>query len=265
MADEELAPVEGVAVGDDAPAAEDVAVDLPAANPVEALAAEMGWAPKESWRGDPEAWKDAATFVKSTADINRHLSRDLKAVREEMANVSKVTSSIMADKVAERDEYWKAQRAAAVEAGDVEAADRAYDELSKLKAQPAATAVPPETQSFVERNASWFNKDPLATRRAIDIAQVYSDAGYSPAEQVAKAETQMRKEFPELFPTPAKPQAQVAAPTNRTGSVGNRAKGFVDIPADSQAVLRDFHERNGISLERLAKSYWAEKTKEKVG
>jgi hypothetical protein len=45
---------------------------------VEDFAGSMGWAPKDQWRGDPDAWKPAEDFVRGTVSVNQSLSKKLK-------------------------------------------------------------------------------------------------------------------------------------------------------------------------------------------
>lgn len=233
-----------------------------AADPIETLARDMGWSDKTNWRGDPDAHKDAATFIRDTAKINRNLGQELKGMRETLSGVSRVTESIVADKVAERDAYWQQQHARAVEAGD---SDAALEAARNLTAPKPVAPPPPETADFMQRNATWFQKNPLATQRAVEVTEALARAGYSVAEQLTEAEKRVKHEFPDLFPQEAKRPASVAAPTARAATTGTREKGVNDLPPAALAVAKDFQDRHGVSLDVFAKNYWADKAKEKVG
>lgn len=234
-------------------------------DPIEALAAEMGWAPKDQFRGDEADWKPASEFIKAGRDINRSMARELRGVREEVTRIAQTSAQITADKIAERDAYWQGVHAKAVEDGDGAVAKRAVDELVKLKSETTAAPAgpPPETTDFIERHKAWFGKDPLATSRAKRLADELAADGYDTAEQLRQVERAIRKEFPEHFPAVKQP-AGVQTGQARNANRANRQKGFADMPAESQAMARDYLERHGIPLEKTAASYWAQNER-KVG
>lgn len=236
-----------------------------AADPIAALATEMGWAPKDQFRGDPSDWKDAAEYIKAGHEIQRHSSRELRGMREQIDRLTRTSSQIMADRIAERDAYWQGKHAEAVEAGDATAAQQAVEERIKLKnVAPASEAPPPETRDFIDRNKTWFEVDPLATLRAKNLAEELAKQGVRPADQLRHVERAIRKEFPEHFPAPAKTPPGVQTGQARSTGQGSKAKGFADMPAESQQMAKDYLKRHGISLEKFAESYWAENER-KVG
>lgn len=248
------APAEG---GEDPGATEPVTI--------EGLAAEKGWVPKDQFRGDADQWRPADEWIRHGLDSSRSMSRELRGLRDEVSRISSTSAQLLEDKIAERDNYWKQQHVRAVEEGDVEAAERASEERLKLKtATPKTDTAPPETADFIERNKSWFQKDPLATDRAIEITDRLARQGYSHAEQLAQAERVIKKEFPEHFAPPAKQPPAMQTGQARNGAPSNRAKGFADMPAASQEMAKDMLRRHGIPLEKTAASYWADNGR-KVG
>ncbi len=264
MADQEPAPVEELE-GVDAPVIEETVQQE--SDRLEAIASKHGWSPKDAWKGDPEAWKPADVFIETTFDINKGFKRTIKGFEDQLAGVARATSTLMEDRLRERDDFWRGKHREAVEAGDVEAAETALTERSKVatQVQEVAKQPPPrEAAEFVERHASWWGKEPLATKRALEIGDAYAKAGYSPAEQVQATERQLKKEYPELFPAAAKPQASVSAPSSRAATQSNRAKGWNDIPPESRKILSEFGEKHSLGQEALAKSYWTQ-NQEKVG
>lgn len=238
------------------------------ADPIETLAREMGWRPKDEFRGDEADWREAKDFILQGREVQRSLSRELRGVRDEVTRISRTSATLMADKIAERDAYWAGQHRQAVKDGDTAAAERAVEERAKLKdAAPApANTPPPETAAFMERHRAWFGEptadgrftggDPLARMRAMEIANSLAAQGVDKVEQLRQAERAIRKEFPEHFPAAAKapPGTQTAAARNAGG--GSKKKGFADMPAESQKLAQEYKERHGIPLEKFAESYW---------
>lgn len=255
MADEELPPVEGDAEVLGAPVTDDTP------DPIAALASEMGWTPKETWRGDPDKWRPADEFIRKGHEINRTQNSDLRSLREETGRLARVSTQLLEDKLAERDAHWKAQIAQATEEGDTERVLR----LSESRPQAQQPSAPPaEAAAWVAKNA-WFNTDPLAQSLAKETTDRLAKQGFSVADQLEAAERAVKREYPEHFPAPAKAPPATQTGQNRNPSPSNRARGFADMPAESQSMAMEFERRNGVKREDFAKSYWADASKGKVG
>ena len=267
MADEALAATEADQEALNTPSEDeqDTQQEAPADDPIENLARELGWRPKEEFGGPEEKWRPAADFIREGREVQRSLNRELKTVREEVSRISRTSAQLMADKIAERDSYWQNIHRKAVEDGDVETAERAVTERAKLKtAAEPDSGPPPETRAFIEKHKSWFNVDPLATMRTQEICAQLAKHGVPIPQQLEQAERAIRKEFPELFPAPAKTPAAVQTATSRNASTTSRKKGYADMPAESQKMAQDYLKKHGIPLEKFAESYFAQDER-KVG
>jgi hypothetical protein len=220
--------------------------------PIANLARDMGWTPKDDWHGDPEKWKPAEQFIRDGRDIQQSTSRELKTVREQLERIGGVTETIIRDKVAERDAYWKTQFNQAVEDGDTEKANQLLDQ--RPTAQPAQQGPAPEVTAWVAKNP-WFNTDPLAASVAREVSA--RNQALPVAEQLAAAEKEVKRRFPEHFAPAAKAPPATQTGAARNANPSNRQKGFADMPGESQAVARDMVKRNpSLTLEAFAKSYW---------
>lgn len=261
MADEELAPEGGEAL-ELAPETPEIESE-PAADPIADLASEMGWVPKEQYRGDPEKWRPADEFIREGRNIQRSMSDELRSLRGQMETFGRISSQLVEDKAAERDNYWRNQHRQAVEEGDLEGADKALGELRKLDTArtPETQGPSPEVNSWIEKNP-WYRNDPLAQARAFEICERLKHLPV--AEQLAQAERGIRKEFPEHFPAPAKTPPSVQTGQARNPNPSNRAKAFADMPQASQQMARDMVRRNpGLTLESIASSYWADQANQR--
>ena len=235
------------------------AVEVEQAEPVtiEGLAGEMGWRPKEDWKGDPDKWKPAHEYVRSTVDVNRKVVNRLKGVEDQLARVARTSVSITEREVAKERERLMQEREEAFDAGDRDAFVRAERELAKV-VEVAPAPVPDETHSFVERNANWFQKDKEATAWAVNRANELAATGLGPARQLAIVEREAKAMFPEFFEA-EKPKPK-AAPLNTPGarSAVSAKKGFASLPADAQKAALDFEAKRGINREEYAKIYYEE-------
>ncbi len=218
-------------------------------DPIEAIAKDIGWKPADE-------------FIRTGRDVQRTLAKDLKALKSNMENMSRTSATLLQAQLADRDAYWASQHQSAVEQGDYQAVDYAQQQRSAVQQEYARNTRPVvtnEAAEFAERNKGWFQKDPLATRRAFEITETYAQAGRSAGEQLEAAEKQVRKEFPELFGS-AKPPPSVNGNGSRTTSVSGRKKGFHDMPADAQAMAKEYVEMGLIpSADTFVTTYFASK------
>jgi hypothetical protein len=226
---------EAALADDTAPDVIDAPIDAPEAAPeptVAELATDMGWSPLEQWRGSPDKWKPAHEFLRTTADINRTLAKDVKAMRAETERMARTSASIVEQQVAERVAAAEARFNDAVDAGDANAARAATREVDRLQASIASEN--PEV-GFTAQNA-WYGKDDEATAYAVGISQRMAQQGKSVADQLEAAASGVRKRFPELFndAPPPKPAPGVNAPMTRATSSSNRAKGVNDLPPSAR-------------------------------
>ena len=235
------------------------AVEVEQAEPVtiEGLAGEMGWRPKEDWKGDPDKWKPAHEYMRATVDVNRKLGNRLKGVEDQLARVARTSVSITEREVAKERERLMQEREEAFDAGDRDAFQKAERELAKV-ATVAPPTVPDETHSFIERNANWFQKDQEATAWAINRTNELAATGLGHARQLAIVEREAKQMFPEFFEA-EKPKPK-AAPLNTPGTRAavSAKKGFASLPADAQKAALDFEAKRGINREEYAKIYYEE-------
>ena len=258
---EELAPEE---VEDTPEVAKEEPEAPPPADPVEDLAREMGWAPKDQWRGDPDQWKDARTFVRSTADINRSISKEVRELRETTQRLAKTSGAIAEREIARGRAELEARFAEAVEAGDVQAANQARREIDQFeRTAPIEPQEHPAVSEFKSRN-DWYGKHKGASAIAFAECDRLAQAGvFDPEAQLVAAEAEVRRRFPELFEEPkAKdpPKRQpVVHNANTRAAPGPKPKTASALPPAARAAAEDFLRRGRIkNLDEYAKIYFEE-------
>lgn len=236
-------------------AAPDVqATEAPTKTPSEVMqevASELGWAPKEKWKGDIEDWRDADEFLRRTPQMVKAIKKQVEAANRLAADrIEKIQASARAEA--------EARIAAAVEAGDVEAAATAVADRDR-----ATQAPDKEVINFAARN-DWFNTNKAATRLAIDTAEEIANTGGTVAAQLEAAEKEVRKRFPELFedepevkPTKAPPSVQGGV--QRSTAPVAREKGWNDLPKHIQNGMTPKHLKSfGLTQDEYAKSWFKE-------
>lgn len=193
--------------------AEDTASEAePELTEVERLASRVGWAPKNKWKGPPEAWRPADEFIIRGQELLRENRDAVKKLEKDFDTRLKRMDKTFA-KALERErekidrEYRERKRLAAANA-DVEALDRAEEahtkalkELNDTMAaeQPAQTAEaePPEVMQFRLRNSEWFEADPIMTGAAVSLCgKLQEKFPNAPLTQILEqVETQIKQRF----------------------------------------------------------------------
>ena len=265
-------------------------IDAPVAPDPEQIEAEgeakkYGWKPKEAFDLAPDGWVDAKRFLelpstqnKALRDTKRDLERRLEeadAARKADIEGVRAASKAAVEAVRKQEQDRYTAELAAIQQRQREAVGMAdtqrFDALEKQKSQlrppapvwqePAPTpAQDPVISDYIAKN-DWAQDDALREEgaRAIDAAQRSGRQFNGYGEQLAYAESVMKRKYPHMF--------QAAEPTRPTqsrvdggglGGSSRRAKGGDDLPADVRAIGKEFVAEGVFkSLDDYAKSYFA--------
>lgn len=183
---------------------------------IEARAREMGWQPKDQFKGPEERWVDAETFIQRGEEImpilqanNRKLSNELQGLRqlsaqqaealrqanESIEELKTFNAEIAASRAKTRRTELMAEIRKAREDENVELEDELTQELATLRAPPPVrkatgtapagtaagdpAALNPEWKEWVEEN-TWFGRDQMRTDLATVIGRrLRSDPQYA--------------------------------------------------------------------------------------
>lgn len=257
------APPAGDQVDADTSAGDEAASAAAAA--VEAEASKMGWTPKEQFKGDPAKWRPADEFVERGKNMlpivqatvkrqERELSELRTTVQDFAAHMSKTEQRAYDRALAD----LKAQRAAAIAAGDgetFEKVDEAITDLNKevqakaVKAAPAKAEDDPVYAEWEGRN-TWL-KDPKMSAFGTAAANYLRSTGETAqgAEFLELVTKEVKTKFPDKFTNPRRevaPAVEGAAPAARKGG-----KSYADMPADARAAC-DRMAKNGYGSDAKA-------------
>jgi hypothetical protein len=221
-----------------------------ASKAVEDKAREMGWTPKDQFKGDPSKWRDASEFVERGEKLLPIVQAKVKKQEAELREL-RATVKDLGDFVTKTEQRaydraladLTAQRAAAIEAGDGKAFTEIDEQIQSVRAEVVAKAqkqaakaetTDPEYEEWAGRN-KWL-EDPAMSAYAESMAIYLRKSGEKATgsdflELVAK---EVKAKFPEKFTNPrraAAPAVESGAPAPRKGG-----KGFADMPADARAA-----------------------------
>ena len=242
-------------------------------DPVEEKARGMGWAPKEEWRGDPEKWKDAKTFVERSENIlpivKERLDSGIKENRElkQTSQELKQTFQEFHKKTAEREfnralEQVKQRKIEAVQGADVEEyqqAERAEQELLKERQQPAtqSTAVSPEFAAFESAN-DWYKTDPDMRAYADNMGNYIASTRQLPyADMLREVEKEVKARYPHKFQNQRREAAPSVERSAETGLPVKAGKTYTDLPDEARKACDKFVKTiPGFTKEQYLKDYF---------
>lgn len=234
MADEEIS-------------AETEGAEAPQLSETEQRAANMGWTPKGEWRGDPNKWVDAETFI----DRPNALRRDVERLQGELSTrdqrITELERGFEAMRkagsaaVAQAEKRIRAEILAASKEGDDARVQAGMEELDALKAQsepekPKADGLPPEETAWMAANP-WYGDDVEMTDFAQKAARTVGARGLQGQAFYDAISAKVKEKFPDKFGNPRRQAASVVE-AGGTSSKGS-GKDFQSLPADIKKVMRE--------------------------
>lgn len=245
---------------------------------VVAEATSMGWTPKEEWRGDPEKWVDAETFVergnvvlpilrKANQELHGQLTQlngqlqqvmgELKAQKTAMDTIQEAQAEELAQRVAEARKELAAQIREARENNDTELELKLLDQRDELNAevkaskdkkgaagtegQPPAKTEPetPEYKTWVAENPQLHTDAKFARRAYVLALEIAEESG---GKLVGKPfYDELDKRLAALNGKAPRVPSRVApgTPSGGGGNGGEGGSSYADLPADAKKVCDD--------------------------
>jgi hypothetical protein len=241
---------------------------------IEREATGLGWVPAEKFKGDPERWVDAATFVQRGHDImpilkknNEGLREEVSVLRSEMTKTQQLLMDAQAS-LTEFQEYHKEdskrqyERALEKLKGDKKEALRENDvdavveideairlldkqETAKPIKQPVAMERPdptqaPDFQAWLRDNQDWYGADKAKTAYANSVAQYLR--AMEPALIGRSFLDRVKDEVAEKFGTSGARVDRVEG--SRGGAANSRGgRSYADLPPEAKASCDKFGAR----------------------
>ncbi len=194
-----------------------------------------GWAPKDSWKGDPELWKTAEQFVSDGENINGYLRKKVERLETRVNEVVSSNKSLneMSQRslakekqaTAEAIAELEALRTKAVDESDGEAFQRADSQIQELREPPQAQQSSQAAENWLQGN-QWYSTNATLAIYADGLADRLRAQGYndqSPA-YFAELTKQVQETFPDDFGN-----------KNRKRPTGVEAGGQVEVKSEEQS------------------------------
>ncbi len=239
---------------------------------IEERARLMGWVPRDDFKGDPDKWTEAETYVERADNIMPIMKaqmgkyeetiatqgnelkankKDIAALRETMRKIASVNQKVSETAYNRALETIRAEQTQAITAGDGDKWNRLEkdkDKLEKNKPEPIEVQSPtpdnteenPEYQEWLSDNP-WYEENKKLQEYAdsvvYGVSQMTGKKGKALLDEVkAKAE----KLFPEEFENPNRKQAGVVSGGTTQGKVKTKSDGYNDLPADVKRACDDY-------------------------
>lgn len=250
-------------------------VVVPTYTVTEQEAIKYGWKPKDQWEGEPDEFRPAkefmerASFFKKINDLNRKVEQSNKALTALKSHHDLVYQRAHEEALTK----LKDEHRAAVEAGDVAAADKVIDKMDVVredfqKARETSTVPIPQItadfEEFTDRNNNWYSKDDVMTayadRVGFQFAQNQIAAGQRPvpAEVFKFVEQKVREKFPDRFGTQKRtapnPVGGSNSPTPRPKSQTTHSE--ADLPVEAKKVMDQLVRQGVMKKEQYLKEFF---------
>lgn len=247
----------------------------PEVNEIEEKARRMGWKPQDEYKGDPNRWTDAESFVKvgeeripvmkenyrKLEDNYKSLEQKVKAQEDYQKHMAKVQyDRAMKD--------LKAEQMVAVEEADTEKYQKLEQQREQIQSdyspkQAEPPRPPDEVANWMARN-TWYQNPTLAAKAAEienkilqeEAFKISDDPFYQPintAERLEEVSKRIRTEFRK------EPQRKLPAVEGaKAESSRKAAKTYNDLPAEAKDACNAYVSKGILSRDEYVKDYFGE-------
>ena len=219
---------------------------------LESRAKAMGHSSKEDWRGKPEDWVDAKTFLERADSVMPILRERNKKLEEKLSRVEERQNKLVKELIEKEVRAVKAQQKEAVKQGDEEAfeqADKALVELNKQKQEVGTQKDDPVFAQWQEDNP-WYTSDFEKHDFANRYAEFLNGTGVYGKEMLDKVAAEVKSKF-NKNPRQDKP--------NDTQQGGQQPKkggrSYHDLPSDAKAACDRFVKQGVMTKEDYVSNY----------
>ena len=257
----------------------------------EALASDMGWTPKDKFKGDQEKWVDAQVFyekaehvlpiVKKQRDDARKandatkadlasVKADLEQTKHDAKEAIRFMQQGLEREYKAREAALKAEKADAISAGDGAKAIKIETEIDNLKAEKveakqeakkeveiATPQVHPEWGSWIKDNA-WFNDDKRLNRLAITLGfdMAEEDKSLQGKDLWEAVKEELQTLYPQKFPEIEKQRAG-AERGGKTTSNNGSGKTYANLPPEAKTQCDKIVKNNWGTKEKFCEIFYA--------
>lgn len=249
-------------------------------SPAEVEAAQFGWVPEADYKGNPEDWKDAETFLKRGKEINGFLRKDLEKIKNKNQTLESELSEIRATMEEFRNYHnetearaykralddLKKQKVEAIEQGDgarVLEIEDTIDSIKEAQAKPATKVEKKQDANYDKeyfdwaKSNTWYVSDPelkaIAELYGQEInAQYPEKKGKIFLDEITKL---VKENYPEKFQNPARSMGMVDSSSDGRSPSVSKKRGYNNLPPEAKAACDKFVKQKLMTVEQYVSEY----------
>lgn len=238
------------------PSGENQQTTDPEETPVEILAKEMGWQPKDNFKGDGDNYVDAEQYIRKGQDIQDNMRKSLKDQKQQLSDLAGSLKELQSH----NERVYKAevtqlkkelsdltqQKKEAIQDGNVEKVgeiDEQIDSVKESMVPPAKTDTSAKVGGDFEvwvKDNKWYESDKEMSAYADSLADKHEGAPF--ARVAALVTKQVKEMFPDKFPSSAKRQEVSTAPRVEAGTRKAMTTKFTksDLTDSQKSIMQQF-------------------------
>jgi hypothetical protein len=248
----------------------------------ETEAKQFGWVPQEEFKGNPEEWKDAETFLKRGKEINGFLRKDLEKIqrtlsakdaelaeiRQTMEEFRKYHNETEARAYARALNELKQEKITAIEQGDGVRVVEIDEEMNTLKEAQQSVKVVAKEEKKTEadynaeyvawaKNNLWFNTDPELQQLALLVGQEINatEPNLKGTDFYNEVTKRVKETAPDKFQNPARSNSAVGSSSDGRSPGTKKKKGYSDLPPEAKAACDKFVKQKLMTQEQYVSEY----------
>jgi hypothetical protein len=250
-------------------------------NASEQEAKQFGWVPLEEFKGNPDDWRDADTFLRRGREINGFLRKDMEKLNSKLAQkdaeLAEVRATIEEFKKYHNDteeraykralDDLKQQKKEAIAQGDGERVVEIDDEIDLIKeakaTKPTKAEKAPDTATYDAEYFAWAKDNLWFTTNSElkSIAMLIGEELNATAPNLRGKEfldevtKRTREAAPDLFENPARSNASVSSSSDSRAPSTKKKKGYNDLPAEAKQACDRFVKSGLMTQEKYVSEY----------
>lgn len=232
-------------------------------------ARQEGWRPQEEWKGDPDKWVDAETFVERGEKISGILKSKVERLEQRLERAERANQKFgeYHKKTIERERQQAEQTIAAlekkIEQAISEGDGQAYTQYSR-QVNDLKTNLPKGddfndgfselAQSWLSDN-QWYNNDPTLATFADGAADRLRAQGFTGKAYFDELTRLVKSSFPEKFENPNRKRESNVDTGEPPEEAPVKKKSYKALPADAKKACDEFVAQGFMTREQYVEQY----------
>lgn len=219
--------------------------------PIELEAIDLGWTPKDQFKGDKSRWKDAASWIANTKlhDKLSAYEKKIDALERTNKEISEYLKTDRREKTELTLNELKQKKREAIHAGDVDLVEKIEEQMQVLSekavAIPSPQKNPPEVDEFLNRNP-WFNKFPEMKTYAIEREQIIRNE--NPTFSMEKVLSLVERQTLEHFEHTEEKKNVISVEPRRTSIVRSSLPTFDQLDFRVREIVDKFVKKSELDV-----------------